>query len=565
MAKQNFLSGGYYGKLGQTVGQRWKNIRTIRTYVIPHNPRTPAQQANRSTFGTSVFYAQVAMQLNYKAPCFESATQTAWNMRMSVARNLQSLGLEELELFPLYPINFSVPYKITAANVSEVIDETHISVAVTGTLPEKERVLTMLLLLPGSEDWKERLAVCVGQNSSEDYNTFTFTIPGGVELSSGMECRFISCDDTDSATDLISSAQIPLAYSPIVPTVFDTTVTNISRSSNTFTLTMAEPYVEGNVSVSNVSLHCVKLGAWVDINNLSVSVINNNGYFALVFVCPETESENIWALPSGSSISIGSITVRTSSSVATASDVTESLESADLTRTVSAQPTVDTSTGQVRFTWAFDANISSATSSVSCTVKHNEGMLFKEETLANTSVGSDGATLYIQPNYEEDLPLLLVGSFIAPASTISAVINGVTYKIPASTFYVDSSSYTAKVANGDYFSYATGAMYMEWPISGASGAPVITGISMRNSPKYAYTEGESGDAYTITISSVAGFVVNTSRCYVEFGASIPAAAMSETEMYMSDNCELPIAITQSGTTFPAVVVFPDGETVTNEE
>ena len=565
MAKQNFLSGGYYGKLGQTVGQRWKNIRTIRTYVIPHNPRTPAQQANRGTFGTSVFYAQVAMQLNYKAPCFESTTQTAWNMRMSVARNLQSLGLAELELFPLYPINFSVPYTITAANVSEVIDETHISVTVTGTLPEDERVLTMLLLLPGSEDWKERLAVCVGQNSSEDYNTFTFTIPGGVELSSGMECRFISCDDEDSTTDLISSSQIALSYSPIVPTVFDTTVTDISRTTNTFTLTMAEPYVESSVSISDVSLHCVKLGAWVDISNLSVSVINNNGYFALVFVCPETESENIWALPSGSSISIGSITARTSTSVATASNVTESLESTDLTRTVSVQPTVNSSSGSVRFAWTFDEDISSVTSLVSCTVKHNENMIFKEETLANTLVGSDGATLYIQPNYTEDLPLLLVGSFIATASAISAVINGVTYQIPASTFYVDSSSYTAKVANGDYFSYATDAMYMEWPISGASGAPAITAISLSDSPKSAYTEGESGDSYTIAISSVANFIVSTSRCYVEFAATIPSAALSETEMYMSDNCELPVTITQSGTTFPAIMVFPDGETVTNEE
>ena len=30
MAIQNFLSGGYYGKLGATVGQRWKNKQNLR-------------------------------------------------------------------------------------------------------------------------------------------------------------------------------------------------------------------------------------------------------------------------------------------------------------------------------------------------------------------------------------------------------------------------------------------------------------------------------------------------------------------------------------------------------
>ena len=61
MAVQNFLSGGYYGKLGETVGQRWKNKRTIRTYVIPRNPRTEKQQANRGLFANAVTFAQIGL------------------------------------------------------------------------------------------------------------------------------------------------------------------------------------------------------------------------------------------------------------------------------------------------------------------------------------------------------------------------------------------------------------------------------------------------------------------------------------------------------------------------
>ena len=57
MAKQNFLAGGFYGKLGAMVGQRWKNKRTIRTYVIPHNPNTPEQRKNRNGFAGAVQFA----------------------------------------------------------------------------------------------------------------------------------------------------------------------------------------------------------------------------------------------------------------------------------------------------------------------------------------------------------------------------------------------------------------------------------------------------------------------------------------------------------------------------
>ena len=333
MAKQNFLSGGYYGKLGMTVGQRWKNIRTIRSYVIPHNPRTPAQQANRGQFGDCVFFAQVGMQLNYKAPCFEAADKTAWNYRMSVARGLQDLGLTELERFPLYPLNFSVPYQITSANVTEVVDETHVKVHVVGNLPEKERVLTMLILLPGSEDWKERLAVCVGQNSSEDYSLFTFQTPEGSILEPGMQCRFISCDDTDSTTDLIASSQIDLEYIPIDEHEFDTTFVSLTRSGSTFTLTLAEPYQNGTNTVTIAGLKAVVNGVKTDVTPPEAMLINNNGNFAVVFDCPETENQNLWAFPSGCTIDFSEISSISSTVHATATEKTVAISSDDLTRT----------------------------------------------------------------------------------------------------------------------------------------------------------------------------------------------------------------------------------------
>lgn len=50
MGKMNLLKGNWYGKVGQTVGAKWKNRSTIRTYTAPSNPNTQAQQTVRSGF-----------------------------------------------------------------------------------------------------------------------------------------------------------------------------------------------------------------------------------------------------------------------------------------------------------------------------------------------------------------------------------------------------------------------------------------------------------------------------------------------------------------------------------
>ncbi len=46
----NLLKGTYGGKVGATVGSKWKNKGTIRTYAIPSNPNTSAQQTTRTGF-----------------------------------------------------------------------------------------------------------------------------------------------------------------------------------------------------------------------------------------------------------------------------------------------------------------------------------------------------------------------------------------------------------------------------------------------------------------------------------------------------------------------------------
>ena len=66
MGKMNLLKGNWEGKVGQTVGAKWKNKSTIRTYTKPSNPNTAAQQGVRSVFAEMTsFVAMFADQIKY--------------------------------------------------------------------------------------------------------------------------------------------------------------------------------------------------------------------------------------------------------------------------------------------------------------------------------------------------------------------------------------------------------------------------------------------------------------------------------------------------------------------
>lgn len=66
MGKMNLLKANWEGKVGQTVGAKWKNRSTIRTYTKPSNPRTAAQVAVRTAFKEMTsFVALFADQIKY--------------------------------------------------------------------------------------------------------------------------------------------------------------------------------------------------------------------------------------------------------------------------------------------------------------------------------------------------------------------------------------------------------------------------------------------------------------------------------------------------------------------
>lgn len=79
MGKLNILKAAYYGKVGETVGAKWKDKNTLRVLTIPSNPNTQAQQTVRTGFSQiSKFVALFADQIK---------TVSALNTRGMSVRN----------------------------------------------------------------------------------------------------------------------------------------------------------------------------------------------------------------------------------------------------------------------------------------------------------------------------------------------------------------------------------------------------------------------------------------------------------------------------------------------
>ena len=79
MGELNLLKAAYTGKVGKTVGAKWKNISTVRTFTKPANPKTEAQVSVRSAFkDINSFVARFADAIKYLS---------AWNTAGMSVRN----------------------------------------------------------------------------------------------------------------------------------------------------------------------------------------------------------------------------------------------------------------------------------------------------------------------------------------------------------------------------------------------------------------------------------------------------------------------------------------------
>lgn len=337
MAVQNFIEGGFYGKLGQTVGQRWRNIRIIKAYTIPHNPRTPKQQAMRGLFAEAVESSQVSMMLNQGSPIFDVEDNTSWGVRMASALARQKLGLTGFNLLPVIPKDFLPTFTANQIKLVSTIPNTSATFSLQGELPDVARNISIIYgtKQDASEEYQVSIATAVLNVGSPP----TFTIADSHPEAFNSFSKFLIISNDDTATDkktLYMPETFLSTHEPVTRT-FNTAINSVLRNDKTFRVVLAEPFINATTALTGVSIRAVCNGAWVNENIASPILVNESGQFAIEFTQSETNNSKIWAFPTGSTVTIGSVSAINADYILTASNVTENAFSTDLTRQLWAE------------------------------------------------------------------------------------------------------------------------------------------------------------------------------------------------------------------------------------
>lgn len=308
MAIQNFLSGGYYGKLGATVGQRWKNKRTIRTYVVPANPRTPTQQANRGKFADAVSYAQMGMQMNYYATVFDDPNFTHWNYRMKVARELKNQGFSNLDLIPIYPTSFVPPKLIQSVEIVQVQAPGHITFAVEGLDDNTDRVLSLMFAIYNESDVFLGYKLYLGYYYASNPGFLEVDVDDTSEINNHCYVRAVTNDDLDSTTDMIASPS--LVVGSALPEIqdFNTAIREVQKLASGIKVIFEEMW-KGTPTVNEITIMSkfVSNGVFATTTATSAPLENENGYCSILIPFEASDNQHLPAFPIGSNFVIASV------------------------------------------------------------------------------------------------------------------------------------------------------------------------------------------------------------------------------------------------------------------
>ena len=429
MAIQNFLSGGYYGKLGATVGQRWKNKRTIRTYVVPANPRTPTQQANRGKFADAVTFAQMGMQMNYYCTLFDDPNFTKWNYRMKVARELKNAGLTDLDLIPLYPISFNPPVLLTEFIKATVTGQKHISFAAPDLALNTDRVLSLMFALYDERDTFLGYKLYLGYYYASNPGYVEVDVDDVNEINTHCFVRVVSNDDEDSSTELIGSPRLAVGSSGPEIRDFNTAIRTVQKTSAGIAITFAEPW-KGVPTVNAITITAsfVSNGAIDTATLTNGSLSENNGYCSCLIPYATSDNQHLPAFPSGSQIVISSVDYEGASWQYTKEDDTQAYSDDDLSREINSTPSWNaSSTGDITFAIPFGGTVASGSQSMQmvCSGRFDD----RSAVAQSFSYEGDGSNLtFICVGDLKNYPMSASGDKIT-VPAMQFVCNGVTYTL----------------------------------------------------------------------------------------------------------------------------------------
>lgn len=329
MAIQNFVAGGFYGKLGQLVGQRWKNKRIIRTYTVPANPRTPAQQANRAVFAQCTRASQIAMQMNFNAPAWDSSVTPEWGQRVRRATILMKETQRPLNQIPLFPNDTSATYTISTITKVGQEGTSDMKFSVTGTLPAVNRNVSVLVGYWNATTEAYDLELFQSELVIDETPYFVLSDAVGRTFDETTVFLICSNDDKDHTAEALFCPQTPLEA---VETDWNNTILDVTRNGNVFTIRFAESSFTPTASNVSAEIYCVSRGQWVT-RTVSLAMSGDGTNLVGTFTQEITEKNSeIFAFPNGSLITVSGTVTKGGSVLNPTTTASQAFESTDLTR-----------------------------------------------------------------------------------------------------------------------------------------------------------------------------------------------------------------------------------------
>lgn len=522
MAIQNFLSGGYYGKLGATVGQRWKNKRTIRTYVIPKNPRTPTQQANRGKFADAVTFAQMGLQMNYYCTLFDDPNFTKWNYRMKTARELKNSGLSDLDLIPLYPTSFTPPTLLTTFTLSKIEGEKHISFTVPELNLETDRVLSIMFALYNEKDVFLGYKLYLGYYYAANPQTVEVDVDDVSEINEHCFVRIVSNDDENSATDLIGSPRLQITSGLINIHTFDKSIVDIETSPEDITIIFNEPWIEGALSNQiSFDLECISSGKRITVKAENLSLIKNGDKCSVVVPFVSNDNSEIPAFTSNCGIRNLTVSYMGGTWGATINGASENYEEYQPERDIEFTPVFNSSdTGDIRFRIKFNGDITSRTMPLAMACS---GRLMESgDVVQSFDIKSvEGYLVFTCTGSLKQYPMMNESDYIK-LTRLNVICEGVTYKIPSQQInlrnairvscYLDKLQWSFTRDGGGDAGYGLEFLSIGAYVEGGM-QPDVEEV---NKPAFSYIENVVGSNNCVPSNSVAVYIQDVDSMYLYF-------------------------------------------------
>lgn len=194
MGKQNFIQGGFKGKVGNVIGAGWKDMLTIRAYTKPANPKTERQKTVRNAFALKVKASQLANQCNYGSSLFSSTSNTSWGLRMAAASSFYAENKNIIQFVPLIPYGYTPDYP--TSEDPEVTGGTVVLSWDTADDISGRSVNVLIWALNGTSAEYEPVIVAGTVAGSSGAWTVTVSLPAGYSIDEDSYLTAVSSDDT---------------------------------------------------------------------------------------------------------------------------------------------------------------------------------------------------------------------------------------------------------------------------------------------------------------------------------------------------------------------------------